>query len=64
MSNQIRNNNLNYSIDSTFFKVNRLFVLIFENKDDRIPFSDYFTSNVEIKLFNILFMKKVYSTLL
>ena len=27
MSNQTKNNNLNYLIDSTFIKVNRLFVL-------------------------------------
>ena len=31
MSNQNKNNNLNYLIDSTFTKVNRLFVLSFEN---------------------------------
>ena len=35
MSNQTRNNNLNYLIDATFTKVNRLFVLSFEKEDDR-----------------------------
>ena len=31
MSNQTKNNNLNYLIDPTFTNVNRLFVLSFEN---------------------------------
>ena len=32
MSNQTRNNNLNYLIDPTFTKVNRLFALLFKRK--------------------------------
>ena len=32
MSNQNKNNNLNYLIDPTFSNVNRLFVLSFEKK--------------------------------
>ena len=35
MSNQNKNNNLNYLIDPTFSNVNRLFILSFENEDDR-----------------------------
>ena len=35
MSNQTKNNNLNYLIDTTFTNVNRLFVLSFENENDR-----------------------------
>ena len=35
-SNQTKNNNLNYLIDPTFTKVNRLFVLSFENEHDKI----------------------------
>ena len=31
MTNQTQNNNLNYFIDPTFTKVNRLFILLFEN---------------------------------
>ena len=34
MSNQTKNNNLNYLIYPTFTNVNRLFVLSFENEDD------------------------------
>ena len=33
MTNQTKNNNLNYLIDPTFTKVNRLFVLSFKNED-------------------------------
>ena len=32
MSNQTKNNNLNYLIDPAFIKANRLFVLSFENE--------------------------------
>ena len=41
MSNQTKNNNLNDFIDPTFTNVNRLFVLTFENEDDRTYFSKY-----------------------
>ena len=34
MTNQTKNNNLNNLIDPKFNKVNRLFVLSFENDDD------------------------------
>ena len=54
MSNQTKYNNLNYLIDPTFTNVNRLFVLSFENKTDRISFSKYYVTKVEIKDFNVL----------
>ena len=41
-------------IDPTFNKVNRLFVLSFENEEDRTSFSKYYTPKVEIKDFNVL----------
>ena len=53
MTNQTKNNNLNYLIDATFTKVNRLFVLSFENQNDRTSFSRYYVSNVQIKVFNV-----------
>ena len=34
MSNQTKNNNLNYPIDPTFTNVNRLFVLSYKNEED------------------------------
>ena len=40
--------------DPTFTKVNRLFVLSFENEDDRTSFSKYYQPNVQIKDFNVL----------
>ena len=49
MSNQNKNNNLNYLIDTTFSNVNRLFVLSFENKDDRTSYYKYYMPSVEIK---------------
>ena len=52
MTNQAKAINLNYLIDPTFSKVNRLFVLSFENEDDRASFSKYYTPTVEIKDYN------------
>ena len=54
MSNQTKNNNLNYLIDPTFTNVNRLFVLTFENDYDRTSFSKYYVPKVEIKDLNVL----------
>ena len=58
MTNQTKNNNLNYSIDPTSTKVNRLFVLSFENKNDRTSFSKNFVPDVQIKDFNVLINEK------
>ena len=54
MTNQIKNNNVNYLIDPAFTKVNRLFVLSFKNKEDRTSFSKYYVPNVQIKNFNVV----------
>ena len=53
MTNQAKINNLNYLIDPTFNKVNRLFVLSFQNKDGRTSYLKYYTPKVEIKDFNL-----------
>ena len=53
MSNQTKNNNLNYLIDPTFTNLYRLFILTFENEDDRASFSKYYVPKVEIKDFNV-----------
>ena len=64
MTVQSNNNNLNYLIDPTFTKVNRLFVLSFERikennkKDHKDSFSHYFVQNVEIEDFNVLIDEK------
>ena len=54
MSKETKTNNLNYLIDPTYSKVNKLFVLSFKNGDDRTSFSKYYTSCVKIKNFNVL----------
>ena len=54
MTNQAQNNNLNYLTDPIFTKVSRLFVLSFENENDRRSFSKYYVPNVQIKNFNVL----------
>ena len=54
MSNQNKNKNLNYLIDTTFSNVIRLFVLSFENEDDRTSYYKYYMPSVEIKDYNAL----------
>ena len=54
MSNQNKNNNLNYLIDPTFRNVNRLFVLSFEREDHRTSSYKYYVPSVEIKDYNVL----------
>ena len=53
MSNQNKNNNSNYLIETTFSNVNRLFVLSFENEDDRTSYYKYYLPSVEIKDYNV-----------
>ena len=54
MTNQTKNNDLNYLIDPTFTKVNRLFVLSFESENNRTSFSRYYVPNVQIKDFKVV----------
>ena len=54
MTNQTKNNNLNYLTDPTYTKVNRFFVLSFENQNDRTSFSKYYVPNIQTKDFNVL----------
>ena len=65
MTIQPQDNNLNYLIDPTFFKVDRFLVFSFERieennvkKDHIDSFSQYYVPNVEIKYFNILIDRK------
>ena len=48
-------------MDPTFIKINRFFVLPFENEEDRTSFSKYYTPKVEIKDFNVLIDGKEFS---
>ena len=54
MSNQNKNNNLNYLNDTIFSNINRLFVLSFENENDRTSYYKYYLPNVEIKDYSVL----------
>ena len=47
MTNQTKTNKLNYLIDPTFNKVDRLFVLSFKNEEDRTFLSNYYTPKIE-----------------
>ena len=49
-----RNPNLNHLVEPSFQGVNRLFVLAFENDDDRTSNEQYYLPNVEIKDYNIV----------
>ena len=49
-----RNPNLNHLIEPNFQEVNRLFILAFENDDDRTSDDEYYLPTVEIKNYNIM----------
>ena len=49
ISNQTKIDNLNYFIDRFFDKVNKLFLLSFENEDDRVSYSKYYTPTIKKK---------------
>ena len=49
-----QNPNLNHLVEPSFEEVNRLFVLAFENDDDRTSDEEYYLPTVEIKDYNIV----------
>ena len=51
------NNNLNILIDPAFTNVNRLFVLAYQNADDRQSFSQFYLPNVMVKDYNVIIDK-------
>ena len=57
MTTEAINNNLNILIDSTFTNVNRLFVLAYQNADDRQSFSQFYLPRVMVKDFNVIIDK-------
>ena len=57
MSTEAINNNLNILIDPTFTNVNRLFVLSYQNADDRQSFSQFYLLRVMVKDFNVIIDK-------
>ena len=52
MTTEAINNNLNIFIDPTFTNVNRLFVLAYQNADDRQSFSQFYLPSVMVKDYN------------
>ena len=54
MTTEAVNNNLNILIDPTFTYVNRLFVLAYQNADDRQSFSQFYLPNVMVKDYNVI----------
>ena len=57
MTTEAVNNNLNILIDPTFINVNRLFVLAYQNADDRQSFSQFYLTKVLVKDFNVIIDK-------
>ena len=49
-----QNRYLNYLINPSFQGVNRLFVLYFENENDRTSYSTYYLPKAEIKDYNVM----------
>ena len=57
MTTEAINNNLNILIDPAFTNVNRLFVLAYQNADDRQSFSQFYLPRVMVKDFNVIIDK-------
>ena len=53
VSTERKNQYLNYLIDPRFHRINRLFVLSFEDDEVRETYRGYFLSKVEIKDYNV-----------
>ena len=49
-----QNRYLNHLVNPSFQGVNRLFVLFFENENDRTSYSNYYLPIVEIKYYNVM----------
>ena len=57
MTTEAINNNLNILIDPTFTNVNRLFVLTYQNADDRQSFSKFYLPRAMVKDYNVIIDK-------
>ena len=57
MTTEAVNNNLSILVDRTFTNVNRLFVLAYQNADDRQSFSEFYLPKVMVKDFNVVIDK-------
>ena len=57
MNTEAVNNNLNILIDPTFTNVNILFLLAYQNADDRQSFSQFYLPNVMVRDYNVIIDK-------
>ena len=57
MTTEAINNNLNILIDPTFTNVNRLFVLAYQNVDDRQSYDGFYLPKVMVKDYNVIIDK-------
>ena len=57
MTTEVVNNNLNILVDPTFTNINRLFVLAYQNADDRQSFSQFYLPKVMVKDYNVIIDK-------
>ena len=57
MTTEAINNNLNILIDPTFTNVNRLFVLVYQNVDDRQSYDEFYLPKVMVKDYNVIIDK-------
>ena len=64
MTTEAINNNLNILIDPTFTNVNRLFVLAYQNVDDRQSYDEFYLSKVMVKDCNVIIDKLAFFDLL
>ena len=60
MTTEALNNNLNILIDPKFTNVNRLFVLGYQNADDRQSFSQFYLPRVMVKDYNFIIDKSAF----
>ena len=54
MTTEAINNNLNILVDPAFTNVNRLFVLAYQNADDRQSYSQFYLPKVMVKDYNVI----------
>ena len=57
MTTEAINNNLNILVDPKFTNVNRLFVLAYQNADDRQSFSEFYLPIAMVKDYNVIIDK-------
>ena len=63
MTTEAINNNLNILIDPTFTNVNRLFVLVYQNVNDRQSYDEFYLPKVMVKDYNVIIDKLAFPDL-